>query len=256
MPSKTTDFTPLILAVVKPAAIIIITLIIGIAILAATILYLKNRRLNANKISGDRKISQTENSSYAIRKQTTVNPPTIHPKTWTLELLKQIEWKRFEEVSAQLMRELGFRAQTNPCGADGGVDIKLYKDGSIDPDALIQCKAWNKQVGVKEIRELLGVITHQKTQGIFMTTNVYSQEAENFGKENKIDLIDGKRFLEIVQTMSEEKQNRLLNTATEGDYTTPTCASCGIKMARRTTFWGCTRYPKCHQKIYFKAAAN
>lgn len=201
------------------------------------------------KTLDNNQITKTKTDFYEIHEKTTKNSSTIHTDTWTLELLKKIEWKRFEEISAKLMNELGFRTETIPFGADGGIDIKLYKEDSKHPDALIQCKAWNQKIGVKPIREMLGVMTHHKVKGIFIITGDYTQEAKNFARENKIDLVDGERFLYIIKTLTEDAQKRLLNKATEGDYTTPTCASCGIKMIRKPKFWGCSHFPRCRNKI-------
>ena len=45
----------------------------------------------------------------------------------------------------------------------------------------------------------------------------------------------------------------LSEIATKGDFLTPTCPRCSIKMtARKSTregrmFWGCTNYPRCKQ---------
>lgn len=247
MPPKAPDLTPLIWATIKPLATIIILLIIGTAIYAAIVQYLKNRGLDIGKISNK--------NPYSSKKPLTENQQ-IHHETWTLELIQQIEWRRFEELTANLMNELGFHTEINSFGADGGIDIKIYKEGSNHPDSIIQCKAWNKPIGIKPIREFLGVITHQKIPGIFITTGIYTKEVIEFSKENKIDLVDGKRFLYMIKTLTENAQKRLLNKTTEGDYITPTCASCGIKMIKKTKFWGCTNYPRCRQRIYFKTATN
>ena len=51
----------------------------------------------------------------------------------------------------------------------------------------------------------------------------------------------------------------LLAFATEGDWTTPTCPSCGVKMAARDSsrgrFWGCIRYPKCRATLPMRTAS-
>lgn len=48
-------------------------------------------------------------------------------------------------------------------------------------------------------------------------------------------------------------QLQLLAFATEGDYTTPSCPSCGVKMIKRESkrgvFWGCRHYPRCRQML-------
>ncbi len=90
-------------------------------------------------------------------------PPPERPTEWTLNLIREIEWKRFEELSTAYYQEKGIQAKATSIGADGGIDIKLYQDDSGNPTAIVQCKAWSsKQVGVKEIREFLGVMTHEK----------------------------------------------------------------------------------------------
>ncbi|MDP5239652.1 topoisomerase DNA-binding C4 zinc finger domain-containing protein [Uliginosibacterium sp. 31-16] len=44
-----------------------------------------------------------------------------------------------------------------------------------------------------------------------------------------------------------------MELATEGDWTTPTCGHCGIKMVAREgksgSFWGCRNFPRCRQRI-------
>lgn len=47
--------------------------------------------------------------------------PEPKPTAWSLELLRRIEWKRFEELSAAFYREIGLRSETIRCGADGGI---------------------------------------------------------------------------------------------------------------------------------------
>ena len=185
--------------------------------------------------------------------------PAPKPTTWSLDLLRLIEWKRFEELAAAFCRELGLRSETIRCGADGGIDAKLFQGDTKEPTAIFQCKAWNaRSVGVKPVRELLGVMTHQKVpEGIFLTTGDYTSEAMEFAKTNPIDLLDGPAFLGMIQRLPAEVQQRLLAVATEGDFTTPTCPSCGIKMvwrdSDRKSFWGCHNYPRCKLKFFTKS---
>jgi len=179
--------------------------------------------------------------------------PESKPTAWSLELLKRVEWKRFEELAAAFYREIGLRSETIRCGADGGIDAKLFKGDSHEPSAIVQCKAWNSRpVGVKPVRELLGVMTHQHIpEGIFITTGDFTKEATEFAESNPIDLVSGAAFMGMIKALSDEQQERLLAVATEGEFTTPTCPSCGIKMvwrkSERGNFWGCSNYPRCKQ---------
>lgn len=181
------------------------------------------------------------------------------PTEWSLTLLRTIEWKRFEEVTAAYFREKTFRTETIKAGADGGIDVKLFVADKTEPFAIVQCKAWNsQQVGVKLIRELLGVMAHEKvSKGIFVTTADYTADAKAFAKENPISLITGEMLIKGISALSAEAQLRLLTVATEGEYTTPTCASCGIKMVSRSgpkgNFWGCSNYPRCKQTLPMKS---
>jgi len=182
--------------------------------------------------------------------------PEFKPTAWSLELLRRIEWKRFEELAAAFYREIGLRSETIRCGADGGVDAKLFKGDSSEPSAIVQCKAWNSRpVGVKPVRELLGVMTHQNIpEGIFIATGAFTNEAIAFAKSNPIELVSGPAFMGMIQKLPDEAQQRLLVVATEGEFTTPTCPSCGIKMmwrkSERGDFWGCSNYPRCKQRFH------
>ena len=141
-------------------------------------------------------------------------------------------------------------------GADGGIDVRLFKSEPKLPIAIVQCKAWSKAVGVKEVRELLGVMANEKVaRGIFITNGSYTPDALAFGASNPIQLLDGQAFLQKMQDLDSAAQDKLAAFAFDGDYKTPACASCGIKMVKKKTFWGCSNYPRCRTKIYFKNAA-
>ena len=185
------------------------------------------------------------------------------PESWSLDVLDRVEWKRFEDLCCAFYREKGIRAETTRLGADGGIDIHLFQDDT-DPThatAIVQCKAWNKPVGVKEVRELRGVMAHEKVEkAFFMAPNGYTDDARTFATENRITLLDGKLFLAMLQRLPEEASKRLLEFATAGDWTTPTCPSCGVKMmardSKRGAFWGCVTYPKCKGKLPMRASAR
>lgn len=175
--------------------------------------------------------------------------------TWSLELLRELEWKRFEEVVANYFTRQGYLAETTRIGADGGVDVYLYRAPDLAPVAVVQCKAWNVyDVGVKPVRELFGVMAAAKvSEGYFVTTGSFTQEARHFGRDNEIVLIDGDDLLDRFTRLTSSDSADLLEFATSGDFTTPTCPQCGVKMVTRvrskdqSTFWGCRHYPRCHR---------
>jgi len=182
------------------------------------------------------------------------------PTAWSLELLRQLEWKRFEELCAAFFAAAGYEARTTRIGADGGVDVKLYNRKTARLEGVAQCKAWaSYRVGVKVVRELLGVMTAQGvTKGYLLTTGEFTDEAKAFvkqldGQQARLFLIDGELLLKLIQKLGPKRSEALLRKATEGDYSTPTCPSCGIKMRLRRAkangeaFWGCKNYPRCRR---------
>lgn len=179
------------------------------------------------------------------------------PTEWSLDLIRDLEWKRFEDVCQQFYEKKGIRSETTALGPDGGIDIRLYQDDSGRPTSIVQCKAWGDRiVGVEPVRELLGVMTHEGIgKSFFMTSSSYSDEAKSVAQANRITLIDGTMLLMMIQRLSAEERDSLLAFATAGDYTTPTCPTCGVKMKAvegkggRPAFWGCRNYPRCRQKL-------
>jgi restriction system protein len=176
--------------------------------------------------------------------------------SWNLKLLMRLDWHLFEELTCQLFRLLDYKAELTPHGADNGIDVILFNPGEFEPYAAVQCKSWtNRIVGVKEIRELLGSKVHGNyDHAIFVTTNIFSDEARRVAFDSNIGLMDGPFFLETLLSLEPQFQKELLDKTLEGDCFTPTCPSCGTKMTLRSArqgskvgshFYGCRSYPKC-----------
>jgi restriction system protein len=184
-------------------------------------------------------------------------PAGVDTSRWNLALLRALEWRRLEELAAAYFRTLRFRVKEGPPGPDGGVDLRLYGSDSGSAGVLVQCKAWGSwKVGVKEIRELFGVMAGEGvSEGIFVTTSSFTDEAAEWARGKNITLIDGDDFLRKLRDLPAQDQAHILKLATSGDFTTPSCPSCRTKMVRRMaqgtgdSFWGCSRFPKCHSKI-------
>jgi len=220
--------------------------------------YLEQNRNRVDRSSGaDLPQNQRKEPSWGSAPPDSTAEANIDTTRWPPELLAALEWKRFEEVCAGLFERLGFETKMQKRGADSGIDICLFQSSSNLPAAIVQCKAWKQNVGVNLIRELRGVMAAEGVkEGIFVTSGGYTDDAVAFASTNHIDLMDGKAVLAAIRKLSEEQQASLLRLATDGDYTTPTCASCGVKMVLRTPksggskpFWGCVNYPKCTMKL-------
>jgi restriction system protein len=179
-----------------------------------------------------------------------IKPATFPIQTFSRELLDALEWRRFEELVTLYFLKTGYVAKRSRVGADGGVDILLYRQGEQQPFAFVQCKAWHAfKVGVKPVRELFGVMAAEKiSKGYFVTTGDFTSEALAFAESKSLKLVTGDYLLEKFQTLPQEVQAEIIETVTRGDYTTPTCPHCDIKMVNRHSssgdFWGCLNYSR------------
>jgi len=179
--------------------------------------------------------------------------PKLDTSTWNLELLKHLEWRRFEELCVAYYETLGLKTRISGTGTEGGVDIVLYETRSDEPVSIARCKAWEPyRVGVKPVRELRRAVTEAKAaEGVLLTAGRFSQEARDYAASEGIRLIDGAALLEMIGALPPEHAASLLRFATEGDFITPTCPLCSIKMVQRQStkdgwkFWGCPNYPVC-----------
>ncbi|KMN82102.1 hypothetical protein VK98_09470 [Chromobacterium sp. LK11] len=197
--------------------------------------------------------AQRENRAWSAQETASAE----RPAQWTLALIRDIEWKRFEDVCQKFYELKGIRSETTPLGPDGGIDIRLFQDDSGRATSVVQCKAWGEcYVGVKPIRELLGVMTHEKiAKAFFMTSGKFSDDAKTVAQSNHITLIDGEMLLMLIERLPGAARQQLLDFACAGDYRTPTCPACGVPMrhvagkAGRSDFWGCCNYPRCKRVL-------
>ena len=179
---------------------------------------------------------------------------------WTRELLKHLEWRRLEELCAAYFEELGFKADIVYERADGGAEICLYAAGAEQPSILAHSKTWDAYpIGIKPLVELRASMTSANVaQGVMVTSGRFTPEAAGYAAKENIALIDGAALLAKLGTLPPEKGLALLKFVTKGDFLTPTCPRCFIKMTaskstgRGRMFWGCRNYPSC--KLTFSSA--
>ena len=183
-----------------------------------------------------------------------------------IESIRAMSWQEFETLIAETYRRQGFTVEeTGGGGADGGIDLILRGKGH---KAIVQCKHWHqRQVGVKVVREMYGVMTHEKADRVvIVTSGAYTQETQDFAKGKPILLIDGQALAQHIREIkghqsaapaavpdpaakSEPHQAQSVQT-----QAAPSCPKCGSVMIMRTakkganagnSFWGCSRYPEC-----------
>lgn len=99
----------------------------------------------------------------------------------SVEDLRRLTWRAFEEVVADLYRRQGYVVQeVGGVGeGDGGVDLVMRRRGAeAGAEHLVQCKRWNAwKVGVPEVRDFYGAMAARQTrcEGIFVTCGRFTE---------------------------------------------------------------------------------
>lgn len=105
-----------------------------------------------------------------------------------IEDLLALSPREFEEYVGQLYQSMGYEVEVTQYSNDKGVDVIMYKDGT---KYVIQCKRYKGTVGSPDIQKFIGAIDHAKAdKGIFVTTGMFSFEAEKMASEHPIILIN------------------------------------------------------------------
>ena len=105
-----------------------------------------------------------------------------------IEGLLQLSPRQFEEYVAQLYEAMGYKVEVTPLSNDKGTDIIMYKDGV---KYAVQCKRYKGTVGSPEIQAFIGSMTHYNAdKGFFVTTGMFSFEAENMASKHPIKLVN------------------------------------------------------------------
>ncbi len=269
-PTHIAEFGHKLLLVVSIAAVVLLVLFVLYLLMKPRFLAGARSGTAYPRSRSEAQWHRTVTTAPAERPNQPVFPPTVamaaqqtQPTEWSEDLIRTLEWKRFEELCEGFYREKGWTTRATRLGADGGVDIYLYGTEPEKPLGVIQCKAWNNyRVGVKPVRELYGVMAAEGVElGIFISSGDFTRDARFFADGKRVKLLTGGDLLKLIRNLPEASRERLLRQTTQGDYTTPTCPSCGVKMVRRTasrgrnqgdSFWGCVNYPDCRQIIQMR----
>jgi restriction system protein len=179
-----------------------------------------------------------------------------------VESLGQMSWQQFEHLVSEAYRRQGYVAQVvgSPSG-DGGVDIELRRKGRF---ILVQCKQWKAyKVGVKPVRELLGVVVSRRAdKGIIVTSGTFTAEARRFVEDNSrhLEAVDGPGLFELIRSVQKQSTAASAGAAvlpipvSEQSNSSPNCPQCGVPMVprvahkgtdRASRFWGCPNFPGC-----------
>ncbi len=169
-----------------------------------------------------------------------------------IESIRSLPWKQFEELLGEAYRRQSFAVFENPRkGADGGIDLTIKRGSET---YLVQCKNWKTyKVGVKVVREMLGLVTaHGATGAVVVTSGVFTREAIDFAATQRIELVGG---TELVRMIGAVQASPAISASGPAAVSSKhSCPQCGKDLVLRTArrgsntggeFWGCSGYPSC-----------
>ena len=165
-----------------------------------------------------------------------------------LARLRQMTPTQFEIYIADLYNKLGYETEQVGGAYDGGIDVVATRKGVMH---YIQCKKFiTRQVGVGDLRNFYGAMAAKLTnaKGIFITTNVFTTEAEKFAEDKPIELVDGNKLLEIIGLTRQLTSTSIDQVPADVNI----CPWCGSQLVKRKSkfgeFVGCSAFPKCRYK--------
>jgi HJR/Mrr/RecB family endonuclease len=104
--------------------------------------------------------------------------------------------REFEEEVAKLDESRGYQCTLTDPSNDGGYDISV--DGEGNGSFLVECKRWDSPVGRPNLQKLMGAVGASDAEhGVFVTTSRFTDQAKKFAAKTNLDLIDGRKLLEL-----------------------------------------------------------
>jgi restriction system protein len=108
---------------------------------------------------------------------------------------------QFESLVAILYKRMGYKVVPGRGTKDGGHDIDAFRTRpGFHERIIIQCKRYTKNVGVKAVREHLGVVDDAKaSKGVMVATSEFTKSARKFAEDNpRLELVGGKVFQKLL----------------------------------------------------------
>ncbi|MFN6350493.1 MAG: restriction endonuclease [Chitinophagales bacterium] len=110
--------------------------------------------------------------------------------------LYELSPRKFEELIASILEDLGFEVELTKATRDGGRDILAYIKNQVTSFlTYVECKRYKPEnkIDVSLVRQILGVhAIHKPAKSIIVTTSYFTKDAQKEAKhfENQLELKD------------------------------------------------------------------
>lgn len=124
-----------------------------------------------------------------------------------LDILQNMPPTAFERLCQLVLRESGFtRVEGTKQSHDGGIDgAGVLRVNLISFTVRFQCKRYAGSVSASAIRDFRGAMSGLADKGLFITTGVFTREAQREAARDgatAIDLIDGSELCALLKDLS------------------------------------------------------
>lgn len=136
------------------------------------------------------------------RAMTIWNQPVKQGQTFETHSARRFLEDELEEFASQVYKKMGYRAKHTGQTGDHGVDVLLMNPNK--EIEIVQCKQWRKPVGEREVRDLMGAMTHYNAvRGWLWAPGGFSSPARIWAKNKPIVLADDEEIGRLVQSAYE-----------------------------------------------------
>ncbi len=115
------------------------------------------------------------------------------------DYLRSVSPQDFEDIVAELFRNIGYDVKQTPYTNDQGKDAIIFKDGK---KALIECKryALENKVGRPMLQKFYAAMREEHAgKGFFVSTGTFTSTAEAYASKYNIELINTDKLVLLMQ---------------------------------------------------------
>ncbi|WP_141507012.1 restriction endonuclease [Bacillus mycoides] len=123
----------------------------------------------------------------------------------TIEVIDAMDGYQFEEFVAQLFQDMGYKTEVTSSSGDYGIDVIMKRKGL---DIGIQAKRYSDKVPNKAVQEVIaGIAFYNLDQGLVITNNYYTKQAQNQAKSTNVLLWDRDILQQKLREVYGDTQN-------------------------------------------------
>ncbi|WP_040963210.1 restriction endonuclease [Bacillus mycoides] len=123
----------------------------------------------------------------------------------TIEVIDAMDGYQFEEFVAQLFQDMGYKTEVTSSSGDYGIDVIARRKGL---NIGIQAKRYSDKVPNKAVQEVIaGIAFYNLDQGLVITNNYYTKQAQNQAKSTNVLLWDRDILQQKLREVYGDTQN-------------------------------------------------